>query len=137
MTQFGQGISLQGFTLAENILRPGEPLTLTLFWQRNGPVSQDYHLFVHIVDDTDQLIAQLDGPPISRYYPTYEWAEGLLLPDPHIIEIGPDVPPGTYRLIVGMYEWPSLVRIPAFRTDGSRWPDDRILLTELTLSKNQ
>lgn len=137
MTQFGEGISLQGFTLAENILRPGEPLTLTLFWQRNGPVSQDYHLFVHIVDDTDQLIAQLDGPPISRYYPTYEWAEGLLLPDPHIIEIGPDVPPGTYRLIVGMYEWPSLVRIPAFRTDGSRWPDDRILLTELTLSKNQ
>jgi hypothetical protein len=114
-------------------LRPGQPINLTLFWQREGIVNQDYHLFIHIVDNNDQIIAQLDGPPISPEYPTYEWQEGLLLPDPHALSLPSDISPGTYRLFIGLYEWPSLTRLPAFQADGRRWPDDRILLTELVL----
>jgi hypothetical protein len=131
--QLGEALSLPGFTLTPDTLHPGQPINLTLFWQREGIVNQDYHLFIHIVDNNDQIIAQLDGPPISPEYPTYEWQEGLLLPDPHTLSLPSDISPGTYRLFIGLYEWPSLTRLPAFQADGRRWPDDRILLTELVL----
>lgn len=133
IAKLGDSLSLQGFTLTPDTLRPGQPLNLTLFWQREGVVNQDYHLFIHIVDKNDQIIVQLDGPPISPEYPTYEWQEGLLLPDPHILSLPADTTPGTYRLFIGLYEWSALTRLSAFQADGRRWPDDRILLTELVL----
>lgn len=136
LTQLGEGLSLRGFTLAEDSIEPGDSLALTLFWQRNGPVAQDYHVFIHIVDDKDQIVAQFDSPPIAQDYPTHTWEDNLLLPDPYRVEIGPDVAPGSYRLVVGMYEWPSLVRLSAFKPDGSRWANDLILLSEVTISAN-
>jgi hypothetical protein len=68
---------------------------------------------------------------MEGYYPTSHWAEGVLLAGRCTLMIDPETPPGEYRLLGGMYSWPSLVRLPAVRPDGDRWPDDLITLAEL------
>jgi hypothetical protein len=133
-SRLGSGLRLRGHDLSSDELRPGDTFTVTLFWERDGDVPADYHVFVHLADERDQLWSQHDGPPLMGTYPTSQWAEGLLLPDPHTLEVSPETPPGTYRLVVGMYAWPSLERLLASLPDGSRWPDDRILLAELTIT---
>ncbi len=133
-SRLDSAIALDGYALSGDQLRPGDVLTVTLFWRREGPVPEDYTVFVHLADEEDRVWGQHDGPPLMGAYPTSCWAEGLLLPDVHALMISPETPPGEYSLWVGMYHWPSLERLPAFRPDGSRWLDDCILLTELRLS---
>ena len=95
---------------------------------------EDYHVFVHLADEDDYLWGQHDGAPGMGERPTNQWAAGQRVFDTHPIEIGQDVPPGKYRLLVGMYGWPSLERLPASLPDGSRWPDDRVLLGQILVT---
>lgn len=134
VARVGEGIELCGYDLAQGDLYAGSVITVTLFWQRKGPIPEDYHIFVHLLDRRDRLFGQHDGPPLMGAYPTSRWMPEVVLPDPHPIVISSDLVPGTYYLWVGMYRWPSLERLPAFRPDGSRWPDDRIFLTSLEIT---
>ncbi|NIV39966.1 MAG: hypothetical protein GWN58_64340 [Anaerolineae bacterium] len=133
-SHLGSGIALEGYSLSSEELQPGNVLTVTLFWRPVRPVTEDYTVFVHLMDEANHLWDQHDGPPLMEAHSTSRWTEGMLLPDPHPILVSPETPPGTYRLSVGMYRWPSLKRLPAFRPDGSRWRNDRLVLTELRLT---
>jgi len=133
VSYLGSGIELCGYALSSDELRPGDVLTVTLFWKRDGPVTEDYTIFVHLLDEENRMWGQHDGPPLMGAYPTGRWTGGLVLPDPHALVISPETPPGRYRLLVGMYRWPSLERLPAYRPGGERWLDDRTLLTEVRI----
>jgi hypothetical protein len=127
----GRKIKLRGYALSSDELRPGDALTVALLWECDGAVSEDYHVFVHLVDEEGHLLGQHDGVPGVGERPTSQWMVGQRVFDTHLVEIGQDVPPGRYNLFVGMYGWPSLERLPAFLPDGGRWPDDRILLGQV------
>jgi hypothetical protein len=130
----GDGIALHGYSLSQDVLRAGDTLTVTLFWERTGQVDDDYHVFVHLADGEERVWGQHDGQPLLGVHPTGRWAEDLMLPDPHALQIDSRAPPGVYDLVVGMYRWPSLERLPAAHSNGDRWPDDRIVLAPLTVS---
>lgn len=132
-SQFGDRVKLRGYALSSDELRPGDTLSVALLWECDGAVSEDYHVFVHLADAEDQLWGQHDGTPGMGERPTDQWAAGQRVFDTHPIEVGQDVPPGKYRLFVGMYGWPSLERLPVFFPDGSRWPDDRVLLGDIVV----
>ena len=127
------GVTLSGYSLSGDGLRAGDALTVTLFWSAEGPIVEDYTVFVHLVDEAGRLWGQHDGTPLMGAYPTGQWPENLLLPDPHAIAIDPGTPPGGYAVFVGLYRRPSLDRVPAYTPDGSRWPDDRIELAEVNI----
>jgi 4-amino-4-deoxy-L-arabinose transferase-like glycosyltransferase len=133
-SSLGNGIILRGYSISHDALQAGDTLTVTLFWERTGPVDDDYHVFVHLADAEERVWGQHDGQPLLGAHPTSQWAEDVVLPDPHSLQIDSQAPAGAYDLVVGMYRWPSLERLPAARLDGDRWPDDRIVLTPLTLS---
>lgn len=134
-SRLGSSIELSGYTLSSNEIQPGDVLTATLFWKIDSSVDEDYHVFVHLIDEDGHLRGQHDGPPLMDFYPTSYWEEGVLVPDLHTLVVDPDASLGSYCLMTGMYSWPVLERLPAFRTDGSRWPDDMILLTELDVAE--
>jgi hypothetical protein len=50
-------------------------------------------------------------------YPTSVWAPGEVIIDPHVVVLPADLPAGQYRLLVGMYNLETLVRLP--RLDGA------------------
>jgi len=110
--QLGESILLEGYTLANDPVRPGDSLLLTLFWKAPSPVKARYTVFAHLADSTGKPAAQTDSQPLGGTAPTDTWQVGVTLADHYAIALPSNLPPGQYELRVGMYIWPDLVRLP-------------------------
>jgi len=99
---------------------PTEP-RLTLYWQTSARLDIDYTVFVHSLNDQGELAGQADGPPVGNHYPATAWRPGEIVQDSRL------VPAGACYL-VGLYDPATGERLPAFAADGTRLPDDAILL---------
>ena len=115
--ELADGIALRGYDLSAGSVAPGEVITLTLHWEARGVPSADYQVFVHLVGAGPEPVAQGDGPPLMGDYPTRVWSPGESIVDPHVVALPADLPAGQYRLLVGMYDLETLVRLP--RLDGT------------------
>ncbi len=100
------GVQLVDYALSGDP-RPGETLRLALTWQvYDTPPKKRYHVFNHLLAGDGTLAAQADGPGVfSRY-----WQAGEFFVTWFDIAVPADAPPGPYRLLVGLYDWPSLER---------------------------
>ncbi len=96
-------IALLGFDLPADPA-PSAPLPLILHWQALGEVDQSYVRFVHLLDSAGQLVAQHDSPPGAGAFPTTSWVEGEFVSEVVPLVLPPDLPPGDYQLVVGLYE---------------------------------
>jgi len=110
------GVALVGYDLEPTSVRAGEVVTLTLYWEAQGTPSRDYTVFIHLLDSTGQPAFFGDAPPLDNDYPTGMWAAGEAIRDPHPLALPDDLPPGRYRLLVGMYDLETMVRLA--RLDG-------------------
>ena len=99
---FGDAAELAGYELSATTARPGDTLTLTLYWRARQPLPADYTVFVHL-GDGDPLAAQADGPPLSGLAPTSRWQPGQLIRETRILTLRPDTAPGVYPLRIGLY----------------------------------
>jgi hypothetical protein len=131
----GERIGLLSFE-APDSLSPGAEFDVTLYWEATQPPEGDYVVFVHLVDDSGQLVASHDGPPMDGRYPTGAWLPGEIVPDTHHIALDPETPPGTYRLKVGMYHWPSLERLPVWDGRGVEQPDRAVDLQSIEVRQS-
>ncbi len=102
--RFGDGIVLRAFELSATQLRAGGRLRASLLWQADRPQSQLYLVFVQLLDDNDRKIAQWDGAAGGDWWPTPAWQAGQRIRQDIPLQIAPDAPPGTYRLIAGLYD---------------------------------
>ncbi|NDJ86976.1 MAG: hypothetical protein GYB66_13940 [Chloroflexi bacterium] len=102
-------------------------LEVTLWWQAHGQPDEDYHVFVHLVDQRGHLVTlpdtsgalqtlQHDSQPQERgyhYFPTSWWRDGDIIRDTHIIQwddLSIFTQPG-YQINVGLYRFPSGERL--------------------------
>jgi hypothetical protein len=132
--QLGDHISLLGYKLSSSEISTGDALTVTLFWQSDGRVINDYHVFVHLLDAEEQLVAQHDGVPVRGERPAWSWRDGEIIQDEHLLITVPTLPADTYTLSAGMYDFTTEVRLPAVSLTGERLPEDRILLQEVQVA---
>jgi hypothetical protein len=110
---------LLGFTLSPDAGR------LTLYWEALGVPQADYTVFVHLLDEAGQLVAGSDAPP---GYPTSIWSPGEIIPDEHTMPT--PLPPGPYRLAIGLYHQPSGERLTLQLPDGREDPQGRLILEQ-------
>ncbi|MCB9421593.1 MAG: DUF2142 domain-containing protein [Ardenticatenaceae bacterium] len=96
---FAEGITLAGYDLV-----PGDPESLTLYWQANETPTQDYTVFVQLLNENGEWLAGADAPPVNNFYPTLLWQEGDWIDDLHRLVLPPDLPPGIYTIQVGLYD---------------------------------
>lgn len=99
----------------------GKSLLLTLTW-RGAPLPLDYTVFVHVRDAAGQIVAQHDGMPRAGAYPTSVWSAGEIVPDVHPLVVSPNVAPGEYAVVVGLYDGASGARLPV-QPSPARTPD--------------
>jgi hypothetical protein len=99
---------LIGYDQGPHPPRPGQELRVTLYWQTQGELEGVYSSFVHLVDEEGQRVAGSDQQPGGAFYPTDLWRPGEILRDEHVFTVPPETLPGRYRLLVGMYAYPSL-----------------------------
>lgn len=126
---FGEGVArLVGYYLTPESGSEETLFTLVLYWQAGAPVDVPYAVFVHVTppDALAPLAAQHDGWPGMGDKPTYTWAEGEIIADPHPL---PALPPGLYQIRVGLYG-PDGTRLPVIQ-DGVALPDDALPLVAL------
>ncbi|MEM7113352.1 MAG: glycosyltransferase family 39 protein [Chloroflexota bacterium] len=131
--QFGEPITLQGYTLSQATLRPGDIVEVTLFWETAVSLEQRYKVFLHILDENGQLVAQRDSEPGGGLVPTNIWEPTTPVRDNHGILLPATLPPGTYQLTLGLYDLADpAVRLPIQSADA---PNNALLLTTITIQE--
>jgi len=125
---FGAYARLVGYALpAAEAVRAGAPLTVTLYWQALAPAPISYKVFAHLVGAEGTLRGQWDQFPGDGRFPTTGWQPGEYLTDTLAIPVPADVPAGTYRLRVGLYDPGSGTRLPARGQDVPAGADYALL----------
>ncbi len=104
----GEAIRLIGmdFALADGLI------DLTLYWQSEAELEQDYDVFIHIVDEEGNIVAQVDRQPANGLAPTRLWVVGDVVRDPYPIILPAELPAGTYQINVGMFLRATGARLP-------------------------
>lgn len=127
--QLGDRVALAGYDLEDRLFSTGYGC-VTLYWQVLGDIAEDYSVFVHVVNDQDQTVAQNDSQPRGGFYPTTYWQQGETIADQHCISLPSNVQGGSYQVFTGMYLLENMQRLSAFDADGNRIPSDRCLLSD-------
>ena len=77
-------------------------------------------VFIHLLDQQGQLIAQYDGMALDGQWPTTCWQEGRPFADTYELHPPASTPAGIYKAQIGLYWLPSGERIPLSQ------PNDRL-----------
>ncbi|MGD1994802.1 MAG: hypothetical protein PVI59_16535, partial [Anaerolineae bacterium] len=125
-------IQLRGVAADPGTLAPGDILRVTLFWETETSISRRYKVFLHLLDDAGQLVAQTDAEPQGGLLPTNIWAPGEPVVDRYGILLPDSLSPGRYTLVAGLYELVSGDRLPV--ASGPTLGSDRLILTQITVS---
>jgi hypothetical protein len=117
---FGDSIRLVGYTLHGQDNKPGGGVNLTLYWQADGPVAQAYSISTQVIDQSDAYKAgQRDGEPVCNTLPTNLWQPGDTIADRYYIPLAADARPGTYTLLISMYDRESGQGVEISTADGA------------------
>jgi hypothetical protein len=114
---FERTIVLVGYDLPAAQVAPGDALPVTLYWQAMREMRSSYKVFVQLVG-ADGVLSQADAIPVAWTRPTTGWVSGEVLVDAYDLVIPAGAPAGTYRLIVGLYEERSLLRLNVLDASG-------------------
>ena len=90
-----------------------------------------YKVFVHLLNDAQQVVAQHDAEPANDLRPTNDWHSGEYIGDLHRVYVA-NVPAGNYRIEVGMYNPDTGERVPVVVAQMEQ-PERRVILTTVHL----
>ncbi|MDE3092014.1 MAG: hypothetical protein KGJ80_21790, partial [Chloroflexota bacterium] len=100
---FQSSVGLRGYEVTSSRVKAGADLVLLLYWQASAPIDRDYTVFVHLIDENGATVFGEDSQPRGGRAPTTTWKSGKLIVDAHIVTMT-QIPPGKYRLAVGLYD---------------------------------
>lgn len=107
--QFGQALHLRGATIAREQSR----LIVTPSWDVRARPDADYILFLHLLAAGGQRVAEANVAPGGDADPTTSsWEAGRQIAVPIDIALPPDLPPGDYRLTMGLFDPATGARLP-------------------------
>lgn len=115
--RMGEIAKLVGYDL----VRSARNLQIALYWQAQGRAQLSYKVFVHVVDTSGKIIAQMDQVPGAGLYPTTTWVKGEYLVDAYEFALPAEV--DEYQIRIGMYDPGSGDRLPVFGAAGSQIGD--------------
>lgn len=128
-TNFDDRIALLDLEVDWGKFGPGGQLPVTLTWQGLAGMSEDYTVFVQLLDAADRIVGQVDAWPVQGTRPTSAWQPGEVVVDPYIVQLNPDIPPvspgDVYRLHVGLYLLSTGQRLPVMDEAGNA-VDDKV-----------
>jgi hypothetical protein len=111
---------LLGSDLDQERVRPGETLSVTLYWKALSDMDIPYTVFVHLLGSDGQVASGHDGQPEGGTRPTTGWVPGEYITDRHDVKVPDGLNPGDYVLEVGLYDAgaPSMPRLQILGEEG-------------------
>lgn len=112
-SRFGAQISLVARCLSaqQAQVTAGDVLLVGLHWQTSAPLTARYKVTLQLLDATNQVIAQRDSEPVGGSAPTDQWQPNTPVIDNHGLAIPVGTPPGSYALILALYDTLSGARL--------------------------
>jgi hypothetical protein len=83
---------------------PGEILPVALSWRSLSETPVSYKVFVQLLDEEGRLVTGSDAIPAGWTRPTTGWIAGEYIIDRHELRLPADLTPGSYQLLVGLYD---------------------------------
>jgi hypothetical protein len=127
---FGQPplVEFHGYETSTIEIAPGDSVDISLIWRSAvESIPASYTVFLHLVNEQEQILAQGDGLPMGGFRPTTSWRQDEVIVDDHTLQVPAELAPGTYNLWVGLFDPATNERLPIF-IDGVQQLDDRLLL---------
>ncbi len=130
---FGGTMKLLGYSIpisntqypVSSALMPGDSFTITLYWQSLAEMNQNYSTFVHLLDETELIVAQRDMYPGQGLYPTSLWSVGDTIANRYVLRL-PETAfaPNQAQLEVGLYNFATGERLLAYGPNGEPLGDN-------------
>jgi len=116
--EVGDGMALAGYDAQLAQLEAGRILYVQLYWDVHAVPSQNWTVFVHLVDEAagaPRLLAGVDSLPGAGSLPTTRWQAGWRILDEYQLLLPNELSAGNYALFIGLYA-----------SDGARLPAEGI-----------
>jgi hypothetical protein len=107
---FDTGIALLGAEPKQDDASAGDWLRFSLLWQVEQPLEVDLTVFTQLLGPDGQVWGQHDNQPGGGWYGVPLWRPNQPVVDDYAFQLDPNTPPGTYRLIAGLYHTDTLKR---------------------------
>lgn len=134
--RFDHLVTLLGYEVSVDSIRPGETLDLSLYWHVDARPPGNYLLFVHLIDSAGGMVAQRDTHPGLGNFPSGLWRPG----DRFVEHISLPIPETAYTpesgmLSVGLYA-PNGYRLAVTDAAGNAIGDS-LTLAEISIAPNE
>jgi len=120
--EFAEQVALVGYDVQASA-QVGGVLPLTLLWSPLLTMETDYNIGVFLINSDGALVSARNGPPQASFGATSRWEVGGSYLENHGLPIPNDLPPGSYRVQVVMYDWRNAERLPVYQ-NGERIAGD-------------
>ncbi|MBE7554717.1 MAG: glycosyltransferase family 39 protein [Anaerolineales bacterium] len=121
--QLAGRVALVGYDVTQDYARPGGIVPITLYWQAQSLLSLRYKVFIHLLSPPQEggqrVLAQADDFPVCGLSHANTWTPGETVLDRHLLKLPPNLPPGEYTLLAGMYEPDLNLRLNYFDFAGN------------------
>ncbi len=96
-------VKVHGYTVSTDELVAGDTLFVTLYWQALQRTSEDYEIFVQILNDNGNVVGATHDFPYNGMYRTRIWNTDELTATHHWLKLADELPVGRYTLRTGLY----------------------------------
>jgi uncharacterized membrane protein len=126
--QFGERITLLGYTIGmSSSSQASRVVNILLVWRADQPIRDRYVVFVHLLDNRGNILAQGDREPANGWLRTDRWNTGDITPDQYLLELDSGVPLGDYQIIVGLYDSNTGERLKMANDQTYAWIENFVL----------
>lgn len=129
-TPLENDVALLAFDLPRTTVRRGAKVPLVLYWQALAPRRPNLRVFIHVLAPDGTLVAQSDKANPADF-PMGRWPTNLYVRDEHDLLLGPDVPPGDYRIVAGLWDGETGQRMRVLAANGAPTAADSVVLAEV------
>ncbi|HYU20187.1 MAG TPA: hypothetical protein VEQ11_15980 [Chloroflexota bacterium] len=130
---FGRTVRLEGVSVEQEALRPGQFLRIWFHWLANDVSQEDLRSLGQIVGPYGRVMGKEDDQIGPRKNYLSRWRRGDRSVDEMRIRIPPSTPPGEYGLVVAVLRPDNQTHVP-ITSEASRltlWGEDALLVTTI------
>ncbi|MFP4438568.1 MAG: ArnT family glycosyltransferase [Chloroflexaceae bacterium] len=121
---FGSLLQLRGYGVDTTQLQDNNVIILNIHWQAKKKMTENYQLFIHVLNSRGEIVGQADVPPGGPRAPTSIWHSSQFVDWAHPVPVEADLAPGQYWVALGVYHPTSFARLPLQGPLRPGAPDD-------------
>lgn len=114
---YGADIQLRDIEITADQNTHNQRVNIHLFWQTQRLVSEDYTVFVHLINPNGDIIAQTDQQPLKGFIPTSLWRINEVIADQKSLILPTNVSLEQHKFHIGLYEFETKERLMVQQND--------------------